>query len=497
MDMKCINCGKEYIIPENGNWLKDGTVGKKAGSINSSKFCCFKCGQEYQQKKRKKSFISPFNNPDIRKKAINTIKERYGVDNVFANKDIKEKIRHTNIERYGVDNIAKCKDIQDKINNTCNIKYNGRLFGSKEIKEKIYKTNIEKYGNKYAQKSIIIKDKIAQTNLSRYGVIAPMQNDSIKQKSIETCLEKYNLPYNCLRDECKVAGHIISKINLSWKESIEELGYRVELEKLVNNKIAFDLYIPELDLLIDINPTISHQSTRDIDTYFDKIKPRDRLYHKEKRELALNNGYTRCIMIWDWDDKNKILNNLKKTIKVYARKCNIKEVSEDEANTFLNTYHYQNTCKGQNIRLGLYYKDELIQIMTFGKPRYNNKYKYELLRLCTKYNYTIIGGSNKLFKYFKDNFSKNSIISYCDLSKFNGKVYEGLGFKLLKTSAPSKHWYNINTHRHITDNLLLQRGYSSLHNDTGYNKGENNINLMRNNGYLEVYDCGQATYIIE
>lgn len=60
------------------------------------------------------------------------------------------------------------------------------------------------------------------------------------------------------------------------------------------------------------------------------------------------------------------------------------------------------------------------------------------------------------------------------------------------------HWYNPKTHRHITDNLLRQRGYSQLHNDNNYenyNKGEDNEKLMLENGYLPVYDCGQSTFV--
>jgi len=96
--------------------------------------------------------------------------------------------------------------------------------------------------------------------------------------------------------------------------------------------------------------------------------------------------------------------------------------------------------------------------MTFGKPRYNRKYEYELLRYCS--SYTVIGGAEKLFSYFLNTYTPKSIISYCDLSKFTGRVYNRLGFILKNNKiVPSKHWYNLVTKRHITDNLLRQRGF--------------------------------------
>ena len=136
----------------------------------------------------------------------------------------------------------------------------------------------------------------------------------------------------------------------------------------------------------------------------------------------------------------------------------------------------------------------LVEVMTFGKPRYNKKYEYELLRLCTHKDYTITGGSEKLFKYFIEQYNPSSIISYCDKSKFTGNVYGRLGFKLSGEAKPSKHWYNIQTNQHITDNLLRQRGFDQLFG-TNYGKGTSNEMLMIEHGFVEVYDCGQSTYI--
>ena len=134
--------------------------------------------------------------------------------------------------------------------------------------------------------------------------------------------------------------------------------------------------------------------------------------------------------------------------------------------------------------------------MTFGKPRYNKNYEWELLRLCTKSNYNIIGGAEKLFDYFLNTYKPDSIISYCDISKFTGSVYSKLGFKLKATSKPSRHWYNIKTKQHITDNFLRQKGFDKLFN-ANYGKGTDNDELMREHNFVEIYDCGQSTYIYE
>ena len=132
--------------------------------------------------------------------------------------------------------------------------------------------------------------------------------------------------------------------------------------------------------------------------------------------------------------------------------------------------------------------------MTFGKPRYNKNYEYELLRLCTKFDFEVVAGASKLFTYFIRHYSPASIISYCDLSKFKGDVYTKLGFNLQSVSNPSLHWYNIKTKQHITDNLLRQRGFDQLFG-TNYGKGVSNEKLMLEHNFVKIYDAGQATYI--
>ena len=231
------------------------------------------------------------------------------------------------------------------------------------------------------------------------------------------------------------------------------------------------------NILLEINPYSTHSS-----------KQIEKDYHLRKSNVAKENGYN-CIHVWDWDNIDAIINLLKrKEESIGARQCTVEEVSLYEARSFLNKYHIQGYAK-DDIRLGLYYKGELVSIMTFGKPRYNKNFEYELVRYCSSINVT--GGSSKLFKHFLNKYSPKSICSYCDLSKFRGETYSLLGFKLRSISSPAIHWYD--GHRHITDNLLRQRGFDNLFN-TSYGKGTSNRDLMLSHGFVEVYDCGQATY---
>ena len=133
--------------------------------------------------------------------------------------------------------------------------------------------------------------------------------------------------------------------------------------------------------------------------------------------------------------------------------------------------------------------------MTFGKPRYNSKYEYELIRYCSNSN--VIGGAEKIFSYFTNTHNPKSIISYCDLSKFTGELYTKLGFTYKNTSI-GKHWYHMGRKIHITNNLLRQQGFDRLVGEEFgvYGKGTSNEEIMLANGFVEIYDCGQSSYIM-
>ena len=132
--------------------------------------------------------------------------------------------------------------------------------------------------------------------------------------------------------------------------------------------------------------------------------------------------------------------------------------------------------------------------MSFGNSRYNKNYQYELLRYCSSRN--VIGGAEKLFKHFIKTYNPESIISYCDRSKFRGDVYKKLGFTLKSEGKPSCHWYRPKDSKHISDGLLRQRGFDQLFG-TNYGKGTSNEELMIEHNFVPIYDCGQDTYVWE
>lgn len=135
----------------------------------------------------------------------------------------------------------------------------------------------------------------------------------------------------------------------------------------------------------------------------------------------------------------------------------------------------QGEC-GAKIKLGLFFKEELVQIMSFGVPRFTNEFEYEIIRECSKQGYIIFGGKEKLWSYFIKNYNPNSVISYCDFSKFTGNSYLKLGFKKERLNKPGFIWWDSKINQ-----IFWRNPYK--HKD------------MKEKGYLKIYDAGQLVFI--
>lgn len=480
--LKCAYCGKEFE-PSRDQFTRYNK------DPEANFFCCkghaISYGStkvDYEERSKKVSKLAKDKEYIAARtaKAKQTNLERYGVENPFQAEVFKKKAKETKLEKYGDSNYNNRKKMFETM------KENGfNIYAPRpEVGKKVSNT----WKNKSEEEKQIIKNKLSVANtkahhemtLSKKLEISIKQSQSQKIRWDETSeadkakifQKVFNHPNNSI--------NVISKLNKDIASHLDINEFEFQL-----GRYSYDL--KKENTLIEIDPTYTHNCLQS--TWYGSA-PKSKEYHRDKTQYALDNNFD-CIHIFDWDDIDKISYLLQDKQSLYARQLTIKSVTINECDEFLNNYHLQNTCRDQTIRFGLYYKDTLIQIMTFGKPRYNKNYEWELLRLCTHKDYKVVGGAEKLFKHFIDIISPESIISYCDFSKFTGEVYNRLGFKKQGIAIPSKHW--VKGAQHITDNLLRQRGYDQLFN-TNYGKGTSNEELMLENGWLPIYDCGQLTF---
>lgn len=449
---KCKYCGKEFLIHR----------------PSDSKQCCSKKCTELlreQTMMTRYGVAHALQNEHIMRKSEDTQVERYGVKHAAQNEDIKNKVAAKFVEKYGVNTPFKMQDFQDKVAKTC----------------------LERYGVKYTSQIPGRNEKMQKTNVERYGSEYPLGNETIRDAVKQEMENKYGVPYYCMTDDCRSKQRqTISSENVALMDKLKKYGLESKPEYIKIDRYSYDIYVPERNAVIEVNPTYTHNA---IGNHWGTGLPKN--YHKEKTELAEKHGY-RCINIWDWDCLDKVVDMLKPKEVIYARKCRIKDIDTKTANLFLDKYHLQRKVNGQKVCVGLYYDNTLVEVITLGDPRYTKKYEWELLRLCSDSQYIIVGGADRLWKYFLKNYAPESVISYCDRSKFEGSVYSRLGMILDHVTEPNKVWSKGS--KSVTNNLLLQRGYDQIFH-TDYGKGTSNEELMIENGWLPVYDCGQSVYV--
>ncbi len=467
---------------------------------------------------------------ETQEKTKQTCLERYGVEYVSQNQDIKNKMKKTNLEKYGVEYSFQSEEVKEKIKQAWINKSNE---DKRSIKEKIKRTNIDRYGVEYSFQSEYIKEKIKQTNIKRYGYTSYTKTDEFKNKvsniakykrnnlihcinnkhipdttlkivSCEKCFKEYinnldelnkNILYisNNLGYSLSRTGYYINLYNA--KSLIHTMThhsyYEDEITKYMfslvnyieqnNRKLIYpqeiDLYISDFKLGIEFNGSYWHSYL------YKEIR-----YHQNKSLRALENGsFIYHIFEYEWNDERKrsIIKSQLKNIchknenKIYARNCEIKEIKDNDLiRDFLDKNHLQG-YRSSNIKLGLFYNNELVSIMTFGKPYLNksNKYEWELYRFCNKLNTSVIGGFNKLFKYFIRTYNPKNILTYSDFAKGDGHTYEKMGFKKLELTKPNYIWWK----KSNDGDEVLSRYQTQMKNE---------VEIMEENNYLRIYDCG-------
>jgi len=100
-----------------------------------------------------------------------------------------------------------------------------------------------------------------------------------------------------------------------FKKLLKEIGVSFEIQKVVGNKI-FDFYIPEKNMLIEVDGDYWHANPDTVET-LNKIQERNLRNDKFKEGLAAGLGY-KLERVWESDLKNNykvIKANFKKILK--------------------------------------------------------------------------------------------------------------------------------------------------------------------------------------
>ena len=486
---RCKVCGKRLNYKSSNVPKTDGTFIKTC-----SKECRMKNMDETNEIRKQNSLakwgVENISQLQVTKdKKVQKSLEKYGVENVAQSKEVKEKMKETCLEKYGVVYASQAEEVAKKVSKT------RRAFSDEkkeELRQKQWVTHKKVFLEKLGQK--LKSCDLEMINPDEYiGFQTHRKREQLQMGYSLKCLKcgtEFKRIFHTGHDPktwcptCNSGLKSVKECDLG-----EWLSQFVEIERSDRSVIApkeIDIIVPSKKIGIEYDGLYWHSH---------KILG-DSKYHLNKTLAANEKGY-RLIHVFEdeWIYKQSIVKNRLKhilgvsCISVYGRKCEIREVNKELSDKFLEKYHIQGTCPS-SVRLGLFYKNRLVALMTFGKPRFNKQYEWELLRYCTMGSVNVVGGASKLMSYFDEHYD-GSIISYSDRRWGDGELYFKLGFRHSHDTEPN-YWYIKNQERYNRMKFQKHKLPQLLENfDPTKSESEN----MKEHGYNKVYDCGNRVYV--
>lgn len=358
-------------------------------------------------------------------KALKTIKDKYGVDNVSQIPGVQDKKVATMQKNYGVSHASQIPHVQET-------KLHNRINRYKDLSSGVA--------------SILSWDAADEHLKNLY------QNPNPRvQFKCDACGLQDELAMETFRWRTQMAGTPCVKCSGIHKGSLQEGQIKSYLESLGISFISndrkqlhpheLDVYIPNHNLAIEYCGLYWHS----------ELQGSTKNRHLDKMKACAQKGI-RLITIFEdeWIHKPEVVKARIKnmlqmnSMRMGARMFTCKQVPATTANAFCAQYHIQGVGK-TNHAYGLYYADELKAVMTFSKLSVAKGAKsesnvWELNRFCVQPDLTISGGANKLFRAFLKDQMPTQVISYSDRRWNTGHVYAQLGFEK-SHDTPVNYWY--------------------------------------------------------
>lgn len=442
-----------------------------------SNYCSIKCSVNDPdvQSKRTKSWISKNgkgtqNRETINEKAKTTSLMRYGTESPNQNKEIKEKQRESKCEIYG-DNwaIVITQKAKDTITNRYGV---NNAFQLPHVRDRAIKSQ-----RSHAQDGFdLLANKNTAENLYEKGTIKQIGNKlGISFSNVAIKLNSHGIPLTRYSSKSGLEKEVLDFIKENYSGEI------VSGDRTLLNGKEVDILLPELKLGIEFDGLYWH-SEKGVE------------YHLDKTEKLESLGFSLFHIFEDeWvhkapNWKSMILNKLGKSNKIYARNCVIKEVSRKTGIDFFEENHLQGSVSRGN-SLGLFYDGVLVGCLCYGSSRYDER-DLEIYRYANILNHTVVGGFSKLLKQLKG----RTVVSYANRRWSEGKLYQICGFEFEHNTRPN--------YFYVKDGVRYSRQKFQKHklknnsSISGYKEELTESEIMTQNGYRKIYDCGNKKFVI-
>ena len=455
---------------------------------------------EYRHKKSIKN--SGANNPNFGNKMSDTSKQLISDKNsnlVPWNKDItfadtstqqiaadKREVRYKNGELIRYIHTSLSSETKEKISRS--VSEYAKLH-SLDMKTRAAKSTTTKINNGYyISKRLDTVDKFKTTCINN-GFTVVTTDDRIAILSCNLCKYEHSRSMSSVvhKNMCPVCSNTGKS---SYEvELLDELTRIVDTTYIVSDKsilgnLELDILMPEYKIAIEINGLYWHSEEAG----------KGKFYHSYKTNKCRDAGIQLIHIFEDeWLYKKDIcINRLRSKLGLcnveYARKFEIRSITNLDAYNFLSKYHIQGRGTAAAFCYGLFKGADIHAVMTFSKLSIAKgsthvEGKYELNRYASIDN--IVGGASKLFSYFIKAVNPTEIISYSDERWNTGNLYNTLGFIKTGITQPN-YWYIKGTER------IHRFKLRKTENDPT-DKTEKVLRFEE--GYKRIWDCGSSRWV--
>jgi hypothetical protein len=440
-----------------------------------------------------------------KEKALITYREKYGYDHSSQSPLTREKVVKTSLERFGVENCLVLVDPKNAkpwfITNEGKEYLKNRIISPETIRKTLYNKIIKRNKVKDPAMAKILSEWDSSSFKAYVDKIALEICPEIHSRkkiadNIGLSLEYIHILYNKhgLHGDKYKAPSGSSEGEREVRDYIVELGMYVQehsKKSIIGDGKEIDIYIPDRKLAIEYNGVTWHSEGR---------TGRDKSYH-----LSKTNGCEykniQLLQIYDveWNDaiKQKIWKSIIKAKlgliqnKIFARKCETRKISAAESRIFLDLNHISGFV-GAKEHFGLFYNNELVSVMSFGKSRFADE--YEIIRHASLIDHIVVGGLSKLLRCYS--YDK-PLVTYADrrFSSLLKSSYTNI-CKKYEITPPSWKGYNINEYR-LKHRLSFTKNKMKNILKELYNENLSVFQNMVENKYDRIWDSGNIKYYLK
>lgn len=260
--------------------------------------------------------------------------------------------------------------------------------------------------------------------------------------------------------------------------------HQIEMTLEYSNEKVCSVFFPSIQVKI-----VFHSSD-DLDLGFEELDS----VHSDIKQVQL------------WEDQwifhnDKIISKIQSilgiTERIHGRETKVKAIDNLQLLDFLSKNHLNVPIKAK-YKYGLYYRNELVAVMSFskGRPLYREDIlfnSFEMLRFCSKKGTTVVGGFSKLLNHFIKKMEPDDVMTYVDADWSDGQSFLNRGFEFIERMPNMEFWLNSSTGVREYPQVVLKDHRKSM--DLSESDGKKEL-FLKEIGYKKVFNSGSYKFIL-